>query len=311
LFAPLVSSGVAIGRIHTRAAEETGLPREAVISAGGHDHIISTSAANIDESGVLLNSMGTAEAQFLLNDVPIFDDRFRSGGYQQGILAIEEPRYYLCCGLTTSGGAVEWYRSQAGGTTYETLIAAARRVPAGSNGVCFMPQLRGGDQPYPNPAARAGFIGVGGDSSQGVLFRSVLEGVAMSAKLAFESMVNLDGVAPVKRIRVIGGGTRNDLWMKIKASVYGRPIEVTPLVEGTCLSAAMLAGLGSGLFSTMAEARSTMAEALGGVRIIEPDDDWMERYDRLYRSVYSRLAPTLTPIHDALAAFRAQGRAGG
>lgn len=307
LFAPLVSSGAAIGRVRTRAAKETGLPRDAVIAAGGHDHIISTSAADTDESGVLLDSMGTAEAQFLINDVPIFDDKFRMGGYQQGILAIDEPRYYLCCGLSTSGGAVEWFRAQAGGTTYEALIAAARKVGAGSNGVCFLPQLRGGDQPHPNPNARAGFIGVGGDSSQAVLFRSVLEGVAMSAKLAVEGMVTLDGVMPVKRIRVIGGGTRNDLWMKIKASVYGRAIEVTPLIEGTCLSAAMLAGLGTGVFSSMAEARSTMAEALGGVRIVEPDSDWMERYDRLYRDVYSRLSPTLSPIHDALAAFRIGG----
>ena len=57
---------------------------------------------------------------------------------------------------------------------------------------------------------------------------------------------------PVSRIRVIGGGTRNDLWMKIKASIHGRPIEVTPLNEGTCLSAAMLAGLGAGVFASLA-----------------------------------------------------------
>jgi xylulokinase len=304
LFAPLIANGVVVGRVHARAAAETGLPRKAIISAGGHDHIISTTAANTDESGVLLDSMGTAEAQLLINDAPVFDDRFRLGGYQQGVLAVGKPRYYLCCGLSTSGGAVEWFRTQSGGTDYDVLIAEAQEVPAGSNGVCFLPHLRGGDQPYPNPNARAGFIGVGGDSSQGVLFRSVLEGVAMSIKLGVEGMLALDGVASLKRIRVIGGGTRNDLWMKIKASVYGRAIEVTPLNEGTCLSAAMLAGLGSGLFATVAEARSAMARALGGVRIVKPDDDWTERYDRLYRNVYSRLAPTLSPIHDALAAFR-------
>ena len=63
---------------------------------------------------------------------------------------------------------------------YEALIAAAQKVPPGSNGVCFLPQLRGGDQPYPSPHARAAFVGIAGDSTQGALFRSVLEGVAMS-----------------------------------------------------------------------------------------------------------------------------------
>jgi xylulokinase len=304
LFAPLIASGAPVGRVHARAAAETGLPRGAVISAGGHDHIVSTVAAHTDEPGLLLNSMGTAEAQFLINDTPVFDDRFRLGGYQQGVLAIDRPRHYLCCGLSTSGGAVEWFRTQAGGAAYDALIAAARDVPPGSYGVCFLPQLRGGDQPYPNPNARAGFIGIGGDASPGVLFRSVLEGVAMSARLAVEGMTALDGVAPVTRIRVIGGGTLNELWMRIKAGVYGRAIEVTPLNEGTCLSAAMLAGLGAGVFATVAEARTALAGALGGVRIVEPDKAWAESYDHLYRNVYSRLAPTLSPIHDALAAFR-------
>jgi xylulokinase len=126
----------------------------------------------------------------------------------------------------------------------------------------------------------------------------------MSVRLAVETMTAIDGVAPIKRIRVIGGGTRNDLWMKIKASVYGRAIEVTPLSEGTCLSAAILAGLGSGLFATVEEARSAMTDILGTARIVEPDDDWAKRYGELYSEVYSRLAPTLWPIHDALAVFR-------
>jgi xylulokinase len=260
LFAPLIASGAPVGRVHARAAAETGLPQGAVVSAGGHDHIISVVAAHTEEPGILLDSMGTAEAQLLINDTPVFDEGFRLGGYQQGVLAVASPRHYLCCGLSTSGGAVEWFRAQAGGQAYDSLIRAARDVPPGSNGLCFLPQLRGGDQPYPNPNARAGFIGIAGDSSQGVMFRSVLEGVAMSAKLAVEGMTALAGVAPVRRIRVIGGGTRNDLWMRIKASIYGRAIEVTPLNEGTCLSAAILAGLGAGVFVGVNEARSAMAE---------------------------------------------------
>jgi xylulokinase len=307
LFAPLVASGAAVGQVTARGSEDTGLPKNMIVSAGGHDHIISTAAAETEEPGVLLDSMGTAEAQILMNDTPVFDDRFRQGGYQQGILAIEHPRTYLCCGLSTSGGSVEWFRKLAGGASYETLIAAASEVSHGSNGVCFLPQLRGGDQPYPSPNARAGFIGVGGDSSQGVLFRSLLEGVAMSIRQAAEGMTACKGVSPIKRIRVIGGSTRNDLWMKIKASVYGRPLELTSLTEGTCLSAAMLGGLGAGVFSSLKDARESMKEGLGETRIIEPEPAWVEGYERLFGGVYSHLSPTLAPIHDALAAFRRSG----
>jgi len=306
LFAPLIASGAKVGEVHAKAAAETGLPKGAAIAAGGHDHIVSTVATNAEEPGILLNSMGTAEAHFLINETPVFDERFRLGGYQQGVLAVERPRYYLCCGLTTSGGAVEWFRRQAGGAAYDTLITAAEEVPPGSHGVCFLPQLRGGDQPYPSPNARAGFIGITGDVSQGVLFRSVLEGVAMSTRLAVEGMASLPGVTPISAIRVIGGGTLNDLWMRIKAAIYGRPIEVTPLNEGTCLSAAMLGGLGSGVFASVAEARKSMAGALGRVRVVEPDPQWTERYEILYRTAYSRLPSALSSVHDALAEFRSE-----
>jgi xylulokinase len=126
----------------------------------------------------------------------------------------------------------------------------------------------------------------------------------MSTRLAVEGMTACKGVAPVKRIRVIGGGTRNDLWMSIKAGIYGRPIEVTALSEGTCLSAAILGGLGAGVFASVEEARAAMAEALGEVRIVEPDRAWVNAYEQLYRTVYARLPTALSPIHDALAAFR-------
>jgi xylulokinase len=191
-----------------------------------------------------------------------------------------------------------------GGASYDSLIAEAAKFPPGSNGLCFLPQLRGGDQPYPNPHARGAFIGITGDSSTGALFRSVLEGLCLYTRLELDDLSAIPGVNPITRIRVIGGGTRNELMMKIKASVYGRPLEVTPLSEATCLSAAILGALGAGIFDSVEEARAEMAEGLGRVRIVEPEPSWMERYDELYRSVYAGLPLALSPAHDALAAFR-------
>ena len=304
LFAPLIANGAVVGRVHKMGAAETGLPEGLPVSAGGHDHVISTIAANINQPGILLDSMGTAEGLVLANDRPIFDDRLRTGGNQQSVLSLEAPHYELMCGLTTSGGAIEWFRKQAGGASYAALIAEAERIPPGSNGVCFLPQLRGGDQPYPNPNARGAFIGITGDSLRGALFRSVLEGLCLYTRLELDHLSAVRGVNPVTRIRVIGGGTRNDLMMKIKASVYGRPLEVTALSEATCLSAAILGGLGAGIFTSAQEALSQMAEGLGEVHIVEPEPRWTDRYEELYSAVYAKLPLTLAPAHDALAAFR-------
>ncbi|WP_368911937.1 L-fuculokinase [Taklimakanibacter deserti] len=304
LFAPLVGNGAMVGRVHKAAAAETGLPEGLAVSGGGHDHVISTVAADTNAPGILLDSMGTAEGLILANDRPIFHDLLRQGGNQQSLLHLGTPRYALMCGLTTSGGAIEWFRQQTGGESYDSLIAQAEKLPPGSNGLVFLPQLRGGDQPYPNPHARGAFIGITGDSGAGALFRSVLEGLCLYTRLELDYLSAVPGVNAITRIRVIGGGTRNDLMMKIKASVYGRPLEVTPLSEATCLSAAILGGLGAGVFSSIEEAQKEMTEGLGKVRIVEPEPSWMERYEELYRTVYAKLPPTLTATHDALAAFR-------
>jgi xylulokinase len=304
LFAPLVGNGAMVGRVLKAGAAETGLPEGLAVSGGGHDHVISTVAADTNAPGILLDSMGTAEGMILANDRPIFHDGLRKGGHQQSLLHLAEPRYELMCGLTTSGGAIEWFRRQTGGVGYDSLIAEAEKLPPGSNGLCFLPQLRGGDQPNPNPNARGAFIGITGDSSAGALFRSVLEGLCLYTRLELDHLSAVPGVNPITRIRVIGGGTRNDLLMKIKASVYGRPLEVTPLSEATCLSAAILGGLGAGIFASVQEAQAQMAEGLGRVRIVEPEPSWMARYDELYRSIYAGLPLTLASTHDALAAFR-------
>jgi xylulokinase len=303
-FAPLIGNGEVVGHVNKAGAAETGLPEGLPVSAGGHDHVISTVAADTNAPGILLDSMGTAEGLILANDRPIFHDRLRLGGNQQSLLHLDLPRYALICGLTTSGGAIEWFRQQTGSLDYDNLIAEAAKIPPGSNGLVFLPQLRGGDQPYPNPHARGAFIGITGDSSTGALFRSVLEGLCLYTRLELDHLSAVPGVNPIARVRVIGGGTRNDLMMKIKASVYGRPLEVTQLSEATCLSAAILGGLGAGVFASVAEARAEMAEGLGQVRIVEPEPRWMERYDELYRTAYGKLPLALAPAHDALAAFR-------
>ncbi len=304
LFAPLIGNGSMVGRVHKAAAAETGLPEGLPVSSGGHDHVISTVAADTNSPGILLDSMGTAEGLILANDRPIFHDRLRLGGNQQSLLHLGLPGYALMCGLTTSGGAIEWFRQQTGGLGYDSLIVEAAMIPPGSNGLVFLPQLRGGDQPYPNPHARGAFIGITGDSSTGALFRSVLEGLCLYTRLELDHLSAVPGVNPIARIRVIGGGTRNELMMKIKASIYGKPLEVTQLSEATCLSAAILGGVGAGIFASVTEARAEMAEGLGQIRIVEPEARWMEPYDALYRTAYAGLPLALASTHDALAAFR-------
>ena len=127
------------------------------------------------------------------------------------------------------------------------------------------------------------------------LYRAVLEGLAMEARMALDGMANILG-AP-REIRVAGGNARNALLLKIKASVYRRPLSVMPLTEATTLGAALLAGLGAGVYPDLTAALERLDAA---PRIVEPDPTWADQYETHYAAIYRRAYAALRPLNHAL-----------
>ena len=151
LLPPLVASGTRLGPVTSRASAETGLPQSAVVATGGHDHVCGAFAAGVTRPGQMLNSLGTAEAVFLPTSAPLTDPRAGRQGYTQGA-HVAGGGYYVFGGQYTSGACIDWVRRLLGdgenALPYDEAIAAARRVPPGSNGVLFLPHLRMANPPY-------------------------------------------------------------------------------------------------------------------------------------------------------------------
>ncbi len=298
LFAPLVPSGTALGRVSEAGAAATGLPRDCLVAAGGHDHIVGAIAADAMRQGVLLTSTGTTEASLMGVDRPCRDPALGRAGYAQGIAYVEAPVWYVIGGLFTAGGAIDWFRERvAGAADYAELVAAAAAAPAGSNGVVFLPHLRLGTAPWPNPRAKGAFLGLSTDVGRGDLFRAVLEGIAADSRHCAEAMAALLGVGPPEAIRVIGGLTKNPLYMRIKAAMLGRSVTVVDLPDSVAAGAALLAGLGAGVFASQAAAVQAMR---GGEQVVDNDPVTTGVYERLYRAVHLPAAPAVRPLHDAL-----------
>ena len=106
--------------------------------------------------------------------------------------------------------------------------------------------------PVVDVAARGAFLGLTTATDPGALFRAVLEGLAMEARLSVDAVSALPGVGPPEEIRVIGGGTRNALLLRIKAAVYGRELTVIDAPEATALGAALLGGIAAGVWPNLA-----------------------------------------------------------
>ena len=293
LFAPLQPSGSSLGPLTPEAAEATGLPQSARVAVGGHDHVCGALATGVTEPGTMLNSLGTAEAIFLPLEHPLTDPEVGHQGYTQGTHVAGE--YYVFGGQYTSGASVEWFRGSLGNEAdYETLISEAEKAPPGSLGVFFLPHLRLANPPYDDPKSRGAFVGLSTDVARGTLFRAVLEGLAFDSRNSLDPLLALSNVEKLRTIYAIGGGTQNRLLMRIKATVLDRTVTVVGVDEATSLGAAILGGIGAGVY---ADLPSALKELRYDETHVEPVPDQVPLYNDLFRQVYQRLYPSLRDVH--------------
>jgi xylulokinase len=305
LLAPLVPGGTALGRVTPGAAEATGLSSTTLVSSGGHDHVCGALAAGVTRPGQMLNSLGTAEALFLPIDEPLTDPEAGRQGYTQGA-HVAGGGYYAFAGQYTSGASIDWLRRLLGtgddSLLHEALIAGAERVPAGSLGVVFLPHLRLANPPYDDPRSRGALIGLTADAGRDVVTRAVFEGLAMESRGTFEPLVSYPQVVRPESVVAIGGSTRNGLLMRIKASVTNLEHHIIAAEEATALGAALLGGLGAGVYRDVDDAVASMRY---GRETVLPDVDEAAVYNTVFETVYRRLYPAVAPLSQTISDMQA------
>ena len=220
-----------------------------------------------------------------------------------GFAADEQARVHVFCHAVPGGwhamgvmlsaaGSLRWLRGIVGGT-YDELTAEAERWPPGAEGVAFLPYLQGERTPHADPHARGAFTGLSLRHDRGALVRAVLEGVAYGLRDSLELLRALGVDARVGRVS--GGGARSDLWLRIVASVLDLPLQRPVVEEGSAYGAALLAGVGAGVFDDVHEAVETCVRTRGQ---IEPEPTWRDAYEAGYAR-FRALYPALRPLEEA------------
>lgn len=307
VFAELVPSGTAVGEVHAEAATATGLPLGTVVAAGGMDHPCGALAMGVTGEGDLLDSMGTSESIFTVLAAPVRDAELTRQGYQQGPHVVPD-RFYCNGGMYTLGACVDWARSTLFadlGDAYATMVADGAAAPPGSDGVHFLPHLRMANTPIDDVLSRGAFVGLTLETDRARMARAVFEGLAYGGQASLDGLVERLGLR-VARVRAAGGGTRNPILMEAKAALLEPDVvmEIVDVDEASCLGAAMLAGIGSGVYASVDEATAAVAQA---PRIVpRPDAVTEALYRRAYRDVYQQLYPRLAPVSHAIAALGAE-----
>jgi xylulokinase len=198
-------------------------------------------------------------------------------------------------GVTQAAGlSLRWLRDQLGmgHDGYDRMMTEAARVPAGADGVLWAPYLMGERTPHLDPDARAALVGLMASHHRGHIIRAVLEGVAFSLR---DTLTIFDELAvPVCSIRLGGGGARSPLWRQIQADVYHRAVETVVVDEGAAFGAAVLAGIGAGIWRDVDEVSESLIRTTVAA---SPDPESAALMNERY-AAYRRLYPALRRLDE-------------
>ena len=243
MFPEAVPSTEEIGRITAEAAEATGIPAGTPVIAGAGDGGCATVGAGSVAPGLTYCYLGSSSWISSTTEAPVPDPEMKTFTFAHPV-----PGYYQPCGtMQTAGSSYAWLQEQlAGGRDFEEINAVIAESPAGANGLIFLPYMLGERSPRWNPDAKGAFIGLGLETRTSDIYRAVLEGVSMNLDIILKVMQ--EGVR-VDEVLLIGGGAKGALWRQILADVFGVPVKVPEyLEEATSMGAAIIAGVGCGLF---------------------------------------------------------------
>lgn len=286
-------SGVPIGALaaeHARLGLKPGIP----VAIAGHDHLCAALAAGVTDANTVFDSIGTAET--LIGSVPerqLGSAEYESGlGYGPHVVA---ERLYWMGGLSAAGGSVEWLRAALGDPPlsydqFQSLVDTAGPEPTG---IVYFPYLLGSGTPHPDASVKGAFVGLTAKHGRAQLAKAVLEGTAFEMEYIRRAARHATGT-PMTTLRVAGGGTRNPHWMQIKADVGGCRCEVLPIAEATVLGAALLAGIGCGVYPDATAA--TKAITPQATDTFVPDDRRHQQYRHLYEHTYLPLQGPLRSL---------------
>jgi xylulokinase len=243
---------------------------------------------------VLAVTLGTSGVVFAATESPLIESQGRLHAFCHAV----PDRWHLMGVMLSAAGSLQWYRDAiCPNLNFDELVNEAANVPAGSDGLLFLPYLSGERTPHPDPLARGSWVGLTNRHTRAHLTRAVLEGVAFGLKDIFSLMREV-GLREIDQVRISGGGAKSTVWRQILADVLESELVGVNTTEGAAYGAALLAGVAAGVWSNVDDA---CAETIRAGNRISPNLDNVSRYAEMYQQ-YRALYPALRTISHSLSA---------
>jgi xylulokinase len=260
--------------------------------AGGGDQAAGAVGMGVVTPGIVGLTVGTSGVVFATTPSALIEPEGRLHAFCHAVPGM----WHFMGVMLSAAGSLQWYRDTlAPGVSFDDLVKEAESVPAGSEGLQFLPYLSGERTPHPDPLARGAFIGLTVRHGRGHLTRAVLEGVAFGLKDSF-TLIQMAGLGSISQVRASGGGTKSPLWRQILASVLDAELVTVNTTEGAAYGAALLAAVGAGHYPSVEKACETAIQVTGRT---DPDDKQVKAYRQSY-TTYRDLYPALKSSFKAM-----------
>jgi xylulokinase len=288
---PLRDSGFVIGHITPQAGDETGLPKSVLVVNGAHDQYCGALGAGVSKPGDVMLSCGTAWVILCAMDTMKLDPKGRLSISRSAIPG----KWGALRSLGGVGACMEWFLRNLWNSVdenhslYEELNKSVNKSPIGSKGLIFIPSSGGYSR-----GARGGFIGLGLSHSRGDMARAIMEGITFELRWIMED-IRAAGIE-INEMKMVSGAAASPVWRQIVSDITNLTVIIPSAREAASFGAAILAGVGSGVFRD-ADAGYKM---LAGDKIfLEPDEKDSEKYDNLfaiYKTTFEKIKDSLSVL---------------
>lgn len=301
LLPPLGESPDIAGAITARAAAETGLPEGLPVAFGGADNTCAAVGNGVIEEGTVAVSIGTSGTVIAPTASPLRDKLGRAHTFNHSVPGL----WYVMGVMQAAGLSLKWLRdnfagleramaAETGRDAYEYLTAGAADIPAGAEGLLWLPYLNGERTPHLDANARGVLFGVTARHTKAHVVRAMMEGVAFGLRDSLEIVRSLK--IPIREIRITGGGGRSPLWRQIIADVFGQPVVTINVEEGPAFGAAIIAGVGTGVFRDFGKAAGRIIKVTKETKPIAAHTAAYEKPYRLFGRLYADLREDFAEI---------------
>lgn len=291
-----VAPGSVIGKIRAGLSLELNLPKDVLLVAGAHDQVCAALGAGVLQKGECVDGIGTSECITTILDGLEQKSFMLENNFCIEPYAIEGECVTLAFS-STGASILSWFIKEIARPVTQGASAYAildQESPVEPTGILVMPHFSGSGTPHMDPFSCGAVLGLQLSTSRGELYKACMEGLCYEMKLNADLLAQMG--TSITSITCVGGGSRSDIQLQIKADMMGIPVKRLKNEESGTAALAMLCATACGDYKNLKEAA---AQIVKFDRSFEPNQEYYDRY-RQKLDLYQQIYPNIKGISHSL-----------